>query len=177
MLRSGDTRPALARMAFLSASVMVEMWGGTDPVGLVACCWAGDCAGVAGVMEKDGRTMPVCLDDPAVVVVVVALDVVVMGAVVAVVVVVVVVVLAVVVVAAVETVFLGGVAGRVMTGGEVTAAGRKTGWSRDQVVNDRSPLGRGGGRGEGLGGRAARARAKLSLIGPIRCTPSLVHLL
>ena len=123
--------------------------------------------------------MPVCLDDAAVVVVVVvALDVVVMGAVVAVVVVVVVVVvLAVVVVAAVETVFLGGVADRVMTGGEVTAAGRKTGWSRDQVVNDRSPLGRGGGRGEGLGGRAARARAKLSLIGPIRCTPSLVHLL
>ena len=175
MLRSGDTRPALARMAFLSASVMVEMWGGTDPVGLVACCCAGGCAGVAGVMAKEGRTMPVCLDDAAVVVVVVALDVVVMGAVV--VVVVVVVVLAVVVVVAVETVFLGGVAGRVMTGGEVTAAGRKTGWSRDQVVNDRSPLGRGGGRGEGLGGRAARARAKLSFIGPIRCTPSLVHLL
>ena len=59
----------------------------------------------------------------------------------------------------------GGPAGTVMAGWVV---GRNTGWSMHQVVNDRSPDGRGSGRGKGFLGRFARALAKFSFMSGLR---------
>ena len=59
----------------------------------------------------------------------------------------------------------GGPAGTVMAGWVV---GRNTGWSMHQVVNDKSPDGRGSSRGKGFLGRLARALAKFSFISGLR---------
>ena len=155
-------RPASVRIASLSWVVMVERAEFTTPTGRLL--FAG-----GPVMAMEGITLFL-----TVVVVVVAVEVVLLAVVclkgrTMPVVVMVVVVVAVVEVAAelpAAEMLLGGrleeelPAPKLTLGGRVgvmVEAGLNTGCSIDQVVNDRSPEGRGSGRGKGVRGRFARA--------------------
>ena len=71
----------------------------------------------------------------------------------------------------------GAIGGALPKDGVVAASGRWMGWSMAQVVKERSPEGRGEGRGKGFLERFARAWAKFSLMSGIKCTRSLSHLL
>ena len=178
-------RPASVRIWFLSWVVMVERAELTTPTGRLL---------LAGgpVMAMEGITLLLTV----VVVVVAAVLLAVEGlkgrtmpvVVVMVVVTVVVVVVAVVVAAELPApvMLLGGGLEDELPAPELTfwgrlgvvvEAGLNTGCSIDQVVKERSPDGRGSGRGKGVRGRFARAWAKFSFISGIKCTRSLSHLL
>ena len=71
----------------------------------------------------------------------------------------------------------GAIGGALPNDGVVAASGRWMGWSMAQVVKERSPEGRGEGKGKGFRGRFARAWAKFSFMSGVKCTRSLSHLL
>ena len=172
-------RPAFCRISSLSWVVIVDRAELTTPTGLLL-----ETGGVK-VMEGMG------LEGPATRVVVMARVVLLVllrgltrcvGALVVVVMAVVMVIMAVVVVVTGGCcgggAFCGGAAGGALPKeGVVAASGRWMGWSMAQVVKERSPEGRGEGRGKGFLGRLAKAWAKFSLMSGIKCTRSLSHLL
>ena len=69
----------------------------------------------------------------------------------------------------------GAYGGALAKDGVVAASAHWMGWSMAQVVKERSPEGRGEGRGKGFLERFARAWAKFSLMSGIKCTRSLSH--